>query len=911
MSPLPERHSCQRCGVCVVFEASNPNDERESALCYCGHSFLHHAVPVILPPPRVPTMLLPPKGGCPASGCVKFEQGNNRAGPITPQSLCVCGQGWLAHVKVTPVTTSSLTPPPTPTVVGTPAMAWPLPSQVRSGTSNERRVQSYTSLRPAVGIPGTASPFSPFPTSIRPINSSSTRTSSRPVRLSSRATTRRSSVQESLRFDIVFLPYPFSPSLEIESDEPFPKDLRLTRQKLPDILRRLRHHNLVIDVTLSTSDPQRLAMNELHEHITSHLTAHSIHFPASPPFDMNVAACAPQVEYERADWLILQLGKLNRDATSYTLKPAALTTWQLTVAALIDNMNKISRNMKNPFSDTPLLFIAPRFGKLTGPIDTTNRIHSCYASRVMDTLFTAIFPEPTRNPSCLSACPSYGLEQRLNRVNDDDDDDCFNESLSSTIARGTTLQSENTAPPHPTHSNIADWQAYVQDHALDDSGTDIQPWRGQGTTVEDVADLLTAFIYSQFGGISLCMASLPPGLTIGYSYKNDGSDLSLASLFMSKRTYKVGEGLGEGVERSVLAQAVQKSTSELSTWMETMDGFKSVSTLPFGVLDPKMACKLKTHGLLCALHIFALGQPPVPMLGPEAAQALSAIPSNHNSPLDLSPTGPLASLLATYLMIQPVQLTQDMLPARRFELQQQLRAGVLLGCPSAFTLDVPQEILAFSEGFDAYVSDEIPSLASAILITELYQQHLSSPTQLIQRLEFEVAQISESDSGHARGPIIDADTEAAFILRFTRYLRGVGHPKHPAVKEYVSQEQLCADEESTTSIMLRCKQFMLQISGSCILPANPKQNFCVHFTKGLPQKYAHSKPLGAGADWEPATYPMHFQTCSYRVNIPLTKAIVSSLADPIPDDDDTVTDFDLWIHFSLFAFSGPSSFNIL
>lgn len=154
------------------------------------------------------------------------------------------------------------------------------------------------------------------------------------------------------------------------------------------------------------------------------------------------------------------------------------------------------------------------------------------------------------------------------------------------------------------------------------------------------------------------------------------------------------------------------------------------------------------------------------------------------------------------------------------------------------------------------------------LIAELYQQHFISPAQLIQRLEFEVAQISESDGGHARRPVIDSDTEAAFILRFTRYLRGAGHPKHPAVDGYVSQEQLRADEESTTRTMLRCKQFMLQMSGSCILPANPKQNFCVcfhnqssrfielnfytqvRFTKGLPQRYAHSKPPGAGADWE-------------------------------------------------------------
>jgi hypothetical protein len=102
----------------------------------------------------------------------------------------------------------SLTPPPTPTVPDMPAMAWAPPSQARSGTSNERRVQSYTSHR-AAGIPGTASPFTPFPTGVRPVNSGSTRTSSRPVRVSNRAdTSRRSSEAESLSFQVVLLPYP-------------------------------------------------------------------------------------------------------------------------------------------------------------------------------------------------------------------------------------------------------------------------------------------------------------------------------------------------------------------------------------------------------------------------------------------------------------------------------------------------------------------------------------------------------------------------------------------------------------------------------------------------------------------------------------------------------------------------------
>jgi hypothetical protein len=68
--------------------------------------------------------------------------------------------------------------------------------------------------------------------------------------------------------------------------------------------------------------------------------------------------------------------------------------------------------------------IAPRFGKLTGPIgsDTATVVHSCFASRVMDTFFTAIFPEHTRHPSCLLACPGNNIESFLNQIDDDDID---------------------------------------------------------------------------------------------------------------------------------------------------------------------------------------------------------------------------------------------------------------------------------------------------------------------------------------------------------------------------------------------------------------------------------------------------------------------------------------------------------
>jgi hypothetical protein len=101
------------------------------------------------------------------------------------------------------------------------------------------------------------------------------------------------------------------------------------------------------------------------------------------------------------------------------------------------------------------------------------------------------------------------------------------------------LQLQNSAQAHPTHSKVAGWRAYVQSHALNRRRADVTPWRGEGATVENVADLLIAFIYSRHGNIPLHMPSLPSGLIIGYSADNDGSDLTFGSLFMSSRTYKV------------------------------------------------------------------------------------------------------------------------------------------------------------------------------------------------------------------------------------------------------------------------------------------------------------------------------------------------------------------------------------
>ncbi|KIK92655.1 hypothetical protein PAXRUDRAFT_26642 [Paxillus rubicundulus Ve08.2h10] len=489
-------------------------------------------------------------------------------------------------------------------------------------------------------------------------------------------------------------------------------------------------HHLLIDTSLPTSG-DRIVLHELNQCITSHLATYAICFPPSPFGDNGATQDNPN-EYEKAEWVLLQLGRLTCDSVSQPLKVAMLMTWQLTTATIIANINKVSKTMKNPLNDTPLLLAAPRFRKLTGPINVRAAIHSCFASQVMDGFFTMSFPEETQNPQCFSTCLSYATEQHIHDLMDvDDDDNEFNTSISSTITHinaavstpgplpltssptpmsfmqmlpistsqnqhasdsgarddtslatschhihftrsaARTLQSQTVPSELLVHSTVADWMGYVQDQAIPECNAHPNPWRGEGQTVGDVADLLAMFIYYKFGKVSIQMSSLPTGLTLG--------------LFMKNRTYKVGRGLGEGVEWAVLAEAVNRSTNDLSTWVQTTDVFKVLSVLPFGVLDPKAEARLRAHGLLCALHISALGQPPLPCspfliayclgafelildhsfvmhLTPDVGAALSAIPADHNNNLDLSATGCIAALLATYLNIQPAQISvADML----------------------------------------------------------------------------------------------------------------------------------------------------------------------------------------------------------------------------------------------------------
>ncbi|KAF8444466.1 hypothetical protein L210DRAFT_3642708 [Boletus edulis BED1] len=129
-------------------------------------------------------------------------------------------------------------------------------------------------------------------------------------------------------FQIVLLPYPISSSLDADEDEELPKGLRLNRQKLPNLLRSLSKYNLLIDFSYSQfgdSVTNENLLKSLDEHIHSCLVQHGIHFEI-PSIGHGTSPHSDVLEYENADLVILELGKLSWDSSSSVLKIAKITT---------------------------------------------------------------------------------------------------------------------------------------------------------------------------------------------------------------------------------------------------------------------------------------------------------------------------------------------------------------------------------------------------------------------------------------------------------------------------------------------------------------------------------------------------------------------------------------------------------
>ena len=154
-----------------------------------------------------------------------------------------------------------------------------------------------------------------------------------------------------------------SSRLNADEDEELPKGLRLDRQKLPSLLRSLSKYNLLFNFSyshLGDSVANENLLKLLDQHIHSHLAQHGVCFETVSIGHETSPRSEALMEYENADWVILELGKLSRDSSSSVLKIAKITTWQLSLPGLGPLLDKTASIMGNPFAPTPKLLY---FGK--------------------------------------------------------------------------------------------------------------------------------------------------------------------------------------------------------------------------------------------------------------------------------------------------------------------------------------------------------------------------------------------------------------------------------------------------------------------------------------------------------------------------------------------------------------------
>lgn len=128
--------------------------------------------------------------------------------------------------------------------------------------------------------------------------------------------------------------------------------MRIDRNQLPDLISTLRRHHLVFDFSHPLGDGAHgnQLLHPLNEHVMSHLNQHYIDFTASP-----LASSTDGFLYEKASWVLLELGKLTRDATASLLKVARVTTWNITTTGLSTLLQQTSKIISNPESPTPQL----------------------------------------------------------------------------------------------------------------------------------------------------------------------------------------------------------------------------------------------------------------------------------------------------------------------------------------------------------------------------------------------------------------------------------------------------------------------------------------------------------------------------------------------------------------------------
>ncbi|KZP10894.1 hypothetical protein FIBSPDRAFT_962673, partial [Athelia psychrophila] len=406
---MPTPSPCVACaGECAEFIAENSQQPipQMGALCLCGHVLSDHQRRI---------RRLPPKGGCPDSGCIAFQPVQE---PVTAQSLCTCGMGYLRHTSALAPSTGTvqstavplLQPPPPPssqpqnspafasirpsTTVSGMVPAWSPPS-VATGSANQQRRDS--SFRNPTGIPSSSIPA--YHTAFPSASSQPRGRSQNPFPGGTRRAG-RSTQSNAGNFQVLIFPYTHSSSSHDDAGEDFPGPPLLAFQKIQAFIQRLQERQFCLDVSLSGA-PGVSVFPQLISQLSAHNLRYNLQWVLGPGSTASSGTIVTD-DYTTSPVMIYQVGKVSRDRMSHPLVPVTLPTHSLDIKSLSQTLSKKIHHPNDP--NCQLLAIAPRWGKVRVLDVSTNLMHMCSGARLMNGFHTPDVQESISEVTCLSSC---------------------------------------------------------------------------------------------------------------------------------------------------------------------------------------------------------------------------------------------------------------------------------------------------------------------------------------------------------------------------------------------------------------------------------------------------------------------------------------------------------------------------
>ncbi|KAJ6576003.1 hypothetical protein DFH09DRAFT_1276674 [Mycena vulgaris] len=966
MCPLQPRYACLQCppsAPCSVFVESALDPQTNtvvprliptssSQLCVsCQHPWIAHEGKPCGDPSHINFAFR--RAGCTDSKCGGFFADQPRWSFLT---ICVCLAAWMSHGAVPETPAPGLNSDPAGI-----APAWALRTQL--SVSAPSPMSAFSGTPPEVtGSVGTRRMASAQRT--LPHNQLAT-TSSAP---SNYRGARRSFPAGSNPFGanptLLVAVYPMVIPGIYEPAGHGTTLLKAQNDNMLTFIHRLQLHNLVLTVSVPRNGIAPAVA--FTTQVVDALAVHGLSLPPHPqPLDAAEAA-----QFTKQPWALLSPTRRN-DVLSFKVHPTINAN-----SFGMDEFTKLGKKFKNPDPTTGLekiiLFIAPRFGPLSGAIDCTqfstqtlpddgrSLSHPCFASRVIDGLpfaGNAMPPDPEcmidicpvveREPVRMTTpppLPSFSLVRPRSSPQSSLTPPRRVRPRQASVSRSVLL-TISKAPPTPIHNpwpvlHRRDVRPLVidRDIASPDEIIAVQEALhrqavGANIPFTRLLNLHARDVDSAARGVHALLVHLeehpplaeevdfifPPGLISCTPVR------SKASFFRQGLIIRLGVrgdgrevSFGPGPLRAVYRQAINTTVLDKDFWQQAPNSAFHIPVFTPGSIDiPARTTRFATDGSLFAIHCHALSAGPRPisiwlllalcmgqssmLVSREFVAAIDPVafdclaPWYRFGPEDMTPSDifhPFNQFLMNVMDIQPSLIHSPRTQAVHDKWTMIFAAKVLLGSTTLW--DHP-EFRALQTGFDidvgttSVVSKFVGAGEHGVLplLAAMYDRQVRRVEDVASRVIYRILVGADDGTTPYYGAI--------FRLLFLRYLEGVGHPLEV-------RGGLVPEEEWSKHVnnaVLRASLLLEAASDNDLLPSGDTWRIQLSFVGCNPA--GNLARTASSAETNPR--PLHFHTCTYDVDVKITRSMEDMLLSSCLELDNSgyTSVFDLWMHGQLLS----------